>query len=274
MRIERGNSDFYQQNNIREKSIQKNLEKMATGKRINRASDDAAAMAMSQEMEKFNRGYQVASENIQAGISALQISDGGASTVMDMLQRQRELAVQSATGTMTDEQRHALDQEYQGLSAEIDRQSQSTDFNGQQVNDGSGKLSDGSGKVVTGGGGSDVIALPPSDLRLNSLGLSSSSIDSQAKSSQAISDLDAAMRKVSDNRSGHGAVINQLNYAYSQQQNQLVNGTQAQSNIEDLDYAKAVTEQVRDSILFNANNATMGQTHQMARAQLMALLGS
>src|SRR5688500_12212852 len=105
-------------------------ERLATGKRLNRASDDAAAMAVAKEFEKRVRDYRNASENVSAGMSALASADGGSGAINDMLQRQRELAIQSSNGTLNPDQRQAIDKEFQALSQEIDRTSRSSSFNG------------------------------------------------------------------------------------------------------------------------------------------------
>lgn len=248
------------------------LEQLATGKRINRASDDAAGMAVAKEFDKQVRAYRNAAENIQAGMSALNIADGGASSINDMLQRQRELAVQGANGAYGQDQRDAIDKEFQALSQEIDRISKSTDFNGQALLDGSSKLSDGTGNIQAGDGESDSVTLSASDLSLNSLNLASEKLDSPEAALRAMGSIDAAMKKVNDVRSTGGATYNRMEYAYSNNQNQAVNSTQALSNIEDLDFAKALTEKVRNDILSNSQSASISQFNQLSRSHLLALL--
>lgn len=247
------------------------LEQLATGKRINRASDDAAGMAVAREFDKQVRAYRNAAENIQAGMSALNIADGGASTINDMLQRQRELAVQAANGAYGQDQRDAIDKEFQALSQEIDRISKSTDFNGKQLLNGTG-MADGSAKIQAGDGESDSVTLTATDLTLNSLNLASERLDSPEAALRAMGSIEAAMKRVNDARATGGATTNRLEYAYSNNQNQAVNATKALSNIEDLDYAKGLTEKVRNDILSNSQSAAISQFNQLSRSHLLALL--
>lgn len=248
------------------------LEQLATGKRINRASDDAAGLAVAKEFDKQVRAYRNAAENIQAGMSAMNIADGGAATINDMLQRQRELAVQGANGAYGQDQRDAIDKEFQALSQEIDRISKSTDFNGQALLDGSSQLSDGTGKVQAGDGDADSVTLTARDLTLNTLNLASEKLDSPEAALRAMGSIEAAMKKVNDARATGGAMTNRLEYAYSNNQNQAVNATQALSNVEDLDFAKGLTEKVRTDILSNSQSAAISQFNQLSRTHLLALL--
>lgn len=247
-------------------------EQLATGKRINRASDDAAGLAVAKEFEKQIRAYRNAAENIQAGMSAISIGDGGASTISEMLQRQQELAIQSANGAYGQDQRDALDKEFQALSSEIDRISQSTEFNGQKLLNGTGPLADGTGSIQTGDGGGDSVTIHASDLSLNSLSLGSQKLDSPQAALQAMGAIDAAMKKVNDSRADQGSLSNRLDFALSNNQNQAVNATQSLSNVEDLDFAKGLTEKVRTDILSASQSAAMSQFNQLTRSHLLALL--
>jgi flagellin len=273
MRIEKHLQDQIAQKHAQGAKDQgKILEKLATGKRINRASDDAAGMAVAVEFDKQVRAYRNAAENIQAGMSAMNIADGGASTISDMLQRQHELAIQSANGAYNQDQRDAIDKEFQSLSQEIDRVSKSTDFGGQQLLDGSGALADGSGTIRTGDGDSDTVTLSASDLTLNNLNLANEKLDSPAAALRAMGSIDAAMKRVNDMRANEGATANRLDFAMSNAQNQQVNTAQALSNIEDLDYAQGLTAKVSSDLLQNTQQAALAQFNQISHSQLLALL--
>ena len=248
------------------------LEQLSTGKKINRASDDAAGLAMATEFDQQVRAYRNAAENIQAGMSAISIGDAGAGTISDMLQRQQELAVQSANGAYGQDQRDAIDNEFQSLSAEIDRISKSTEFNGQKLLDGTGPLADGTGSIQTGDGASDSVTIHASDLSLNALNLGGQKLDSPQAALQAMSAIDAAMKKVNDSRADQGSLSNRLDYALSNNQTQSVAVTQSLSNVQDLDYAKGLTEKVRTDILSSSQEAAMSQFNQLTRSHLLALL--
>jgi flagellin len=250
----------------------KALEQLSTGKRINRASDDAAGLAVAKEFEKQIRAYRNAAENIQAGMSALSIGDAGAGSISEMLQRQQELAIQSANGAYGQDQRDALDKEFQSLSAEIDRVSKSTEYNGQKLLDGTGPLANGSGTIAAGDGADDSVTIHASDLSLNALNLGTQSLNSPQSALQAMGAIDAAMKKVNDTRADQGSLVNRLDFAYSNNQNQAVNVTQSLSNVEDLDFAKGLTEKVKADILQSSQGAAMTQFNQLTRSHLLALL--
>jgi flagellin len=120
---------LYQNNN----SMTKSLEKLSTGLKINRAQDDAAGLAMSEQMRTQIRALGKAKQNAQDGQAALQIAEGALAEITNMMQRQRELAIQSATGTLTSTERAYLNDEFQALTKEIDRIAKNTDYNGKNV---------------------------------------------------------------------------------------------------------------------------------------------
>jgi flagellin len=246
-------------------------EKLATGKRINRASDDAAGLAVAKEFEKQIRAYRNATENISAGMSALAIADGGSSTINDMLQRQRELAIQSANGTLNPDQRQALDREFQALSAEIDRTSKSSSFNGQNLLDGSSRLSDGSGKLQAGSDGGQQIDMPHTDLSLSSLNLGTERVDTLDRALRAMGAIDSALNRVNESRAAQGGLSNRLEHALNNLGSQMVNTTRGLSNVEDLDMAQGMTEKVRNDILKDSNAAALSHFNQISRSHLLAL---
>ncbi len=272
MRIDKHQGERLSQHwkvNAQEKD--KLLEKLATGKRINRASDDAAGMAMAREFEKQVRAYRSAAENISDGMGALSIADGGSSSIGNMLQRQRELAVQSANGAINEDQRHALDNEFQSLSQEIDRISKSTDFNGQHLLDGNGALAGGSGHIQAGDGTGDSVAMPTSDISLGALNLTSENLTSSDGALKAMTAIDSAMRKVNDTRSTQGGIQNRLEIAAANVGNQIIQSTRGLSNIEDVDFAQAISQKVRTDVLQNTGAAAISQFNQLSRTNLLAL---
>jgi flagellin len=114
-------------------TMTKSLEKLSTGLRINRAQDDAAGLAMSEQMRTQIRGLGKAKQNSQDGVAALQIAEGGLAEITNLLQRQRELAIQAANDTLTSTERRYLDDEFQELTKEIGRISLTTDYNGKNM---------------------------------------------------------------------------------------------------------------------------------------------
>lgn len=272
MRIEKHTGDhFAGQSSKIGQDLARIHENLATGKRINRASDDAAGLAVAKEFEKQIRAYRSATENISAGMSALAIADGGSSTINDMLQRQRELAIQSANGTLNTDQRQALDREFQSLSSEIDRTSKSSSFNGQNLLDGSSALSDGSGRLQAGSDGGQQVEMPHTDLSLGSLNLGSERVDTLDRALRAVNAIDTAMNRVNESRAANGGLSNRLEHALNNLGSQLVNSTKGLSNIEDLDMARGTTEKVRNDILRDSNTAALSHFNQISRSHLLAL---
>ena len=117
-------------------ALSKSLERLSSGYKINHAKDNAAGLAMSRRMNAQIKGLSVAGDNVNDGISIVEIADGAMSEVHDILQRMNELAVKSATGTMTDDDRTMIDEELQALNNEIERIGETTQFNGQNLLDG------------------------------------------------------------------------------------------------------------------------------------------
>ncbi|MBD3344178.1 MAG: flagellin, partial [Chitinivibrionales bacterium] len=131
------------------RKLGKILEKLATAQRINRASDDAAGLSISEQLRTQIRGFKTASNNVADAMSALNIADGTATEASSMVQRQRELALQAQNDTLTDDQRQQIDIEYQQLTEEIDRIAQSSEFNTQDVATGEG-LASGDAQIQVG----------------------------------------------------------------------------------------------------------------------------
>jgi flagellin len=274
MRIGENNSGFGFQWNKVHKDLAKVQEKLSTGKAVNHASDDAAMMAVIQEFDKQVRALSGASQSISYGQNALDISDGGASAITDMLQRQHELALQASSGTLNSDQLSAIDNEYQAISQEINRVAASTEYNGQSLLNGQGPLADGSGKVRVGpgGGADDSIQMASSDLTLPGLGMQGLTLNSQGGAENALRTIEDALNKVTSSRAERGAQSNRLDFAYENSQNQWVQTTRSLSQIQDVDMAQALTEQTRLSLLSQTNAEAISQFNQLSRTHLLGLL--
>ena len=135
MRINHNINSMITQNSLNNngKTVGKSLEKLSTGLRINRSSDDAAGLSVSEQLRSQVRGLGRARSNAQDGIALLQIAEGAANETSDILQRMRELAVQSANDTLTSTDRSYIDQEFTALTDEIDRIANSAQYNGQEL---------------------------------------------------------------------------------------------------------------------------------------------
>lgn len=229
----------HRQLTIGQSATAKNMEKLSSGLRINRAGDDAAGLAISEKMRGQIRGLEQASRNAQDGISLIQTAEGGLNEVHAILQRMRELAVQAANDTNVSEDRSALNDEFGQLIAEIDRIGNNTQFNKQDILKTAQSLD-----IQVGANASQTITLKWEAQLKNSLGedkvdISSQKIDTKANATTAITEIDKAIASVSKSRSLMGAYQNRLEYTINNLNTSSENLTAAESRIRDVDYALA-----------------------------------
>jgi len=259
-----------------DKSMGKSLEKLSTGLRVNRASDDAAGLAVSERLRSQVRGLSRARMNAQDGIALLQIAEGAANEIDAILQRQRELAVQAASDTLTSSDRSYLNVEFTQLNAEIDRIASSAQYNTMTLLDGTGFGAGTAGSVLHIGanaGASNQINISITSISSGSLGVSASgvSVSSQSGATTAISKIDDALNQVNQLRSNLGAYINRLEHAINSISNQEFNTQDAESRIRDVDFAQETTQFTRNQILVQSSTAMLGQANS-APQSVLALL--
>ena len=223
------------------KELNRILEKLSTSIRINSASDDAAGLAISEELTTRIRGYKMASQNIANSISAFTIADGTGRAVSEILQRQRELAAQASNSTLKDSDRVAIDKEFQLLSKEIDRISQSASFNKQGVAAGEG-LASGSAVIQSGPESTDQITMPQIDLRTAITGISEVSLLTLEDAVKAIGTLDEAISSVNTQRSTLGSAVNRLESTVNNLSVAIINTQAAESVIRDQDMAAGLAD--------------------------------
>lgn len=250
------------------KFLSKIYERMATGKKINRASDDAAMMAVAKELQSMTRGFQQSSSNIGDALSALRIAEGAGSEISAMKQRQGELAIQASNGTLKDTDRAALNQEYQQLNEEINRIAESTQFNRQNLTNGGSPLSDGTGQVQSGPNSGDSRTLGEIDFSNLATGDISTINGAQA----AITSSKDELQALTATRAGIGAEMNGLSSAQRNVDNANVNTTEALSRAVDLDYAQASMDKARGDILSQSSTASLGNFNSINKANMNALL--
>lgn len=226
------------------KALLQNYQRLASGQRINRAADDAAGLAIAEALRSDVRQYTKEVENLQSGISASQTADGALETQGDAIQRLRELAVQSSNGTLSDNQRSAINEEAQQLVEQIDSTAQNTDFNGTKVIDGS------QSSVSLGTEGGDQLTLNESTA--SSLGIGGIDLGTQSGAQDAISKLDDALNSVNSNRASIGAQQRGFESAINARETSSNNAAEAESRIRDADVAKLVIEQTRNQILLGS----------------------
>jgi flagellin len=249
--------------------VNRSLERLSSGLRINRSADDPAGLAVSERLRGQMRALEVGARNAADGISLLQTADGGLESMADLLIRLNELTQQAMTGTVTNEQRGFLDAEFQALVDEIDRIAVSMEFNGRNLLDGSG----GSAEVRVGSGAGIGLDLGGS-YTAASLGLDTLSLAGNPASwaEQPLSAIEEALRRVSSGRASFGASQNRLESVIRMLQNQNENLAAADSRIRDVDYAAEVSELTSAQILQQMAVAMLAQA-QRQPSLVLRLLG-
>jgi len=254
-------------------SLNKSLERLSSGLRINGAADDAAGLAISQKMLGQVNGLDQASRNSQDGISLLQTAEGGLNETQNILQRMRELAVQGANDTLTTADRQNIADELNQLSSEIDRISNNTDFNTKKLLDGS--LAAGGLTFQVGANASQTFNVTVATASAAALTVDGGNIEvsDAAAASQTIQNLDDAIAEVSRSRSQLGAYINRLQHTITNLGVQSENISAAKSRISDLDMAREVVSMSKNQILSQSATAMLAQANQSSQGVLSLLRG-
>jgi len=257
----------------------KSLEKLSSGFRVNRAGDDAAGLSISEKMRAQIRGLNMASKNAQDGISLIQTAEGALDEVHAILQRMRELAVQSANDTnMTTVDRQAMQAEINQLLEEISGISTRTQFNTQTLLDGTFKdkvfhigANSGQNMKIT------IDAMTTKGLGISGLkveGLSgkiTGGILTQSGADKAITTINDAINQVSTQRSNLGAIQNRLEHTVKNLDNSAENLQAAESRIRDVDMAKEMMEFTKQTILQQAATAMLAQANNVPQTVLQLL---
>ena len=264
----------HRQLGVNNNAVQKSLEKLSSGLRINRAGDDAAGLAISEKMRSQIRGLEMATKNAQDGISLIQTAEGALTETHAILQRMRELAVQAANDTNNEQDREALQAEIKELIDEIDRIAQNTEFNTKTLLDGSLTSASGAeGPLVfhIGANQGQSISLEIGDMQAAALQVNNLSIEEQASADSAIETLDEAIKTVSEERAKLGAVQNRLEHTINNLGASAENLTAAESRIRDTDMAKEMMNFTKNSILTQAAQAMLAQANQVPQGVLQLL---
>ena len=247
----------------------RSLEKLSSGSRINRAGDDAAGLAISEKLKSHIRSMKQATRNANDGVSMIQVAEGAMNEVSNILTRVRELSIQGASDTIGDVERGFIDKEVQALKNEIQRIGLVTDYNGTKLLDGSTPtievqvgihnkpfedrfVYDGAGLVTT----------------IDALGLGGVATMTKDNSRENLAAIDAAITKVSENRSSLGALQNRL---FSSINNGMIyseNLAAANSRIRDTDMAEETSELTKQNILTQSTISVLGQANSVPQAAL------
>lgn len=252
--------------------LNKILERLSTSMRINHASDDAAGLGISEELNTRIRGFKMATQNIENSLSAFNIADGAGSGISSLLQRQRELTVQAANSTLKDSDRALLDKEYQSLKQEIDRISQSATFNKQGVAAGE-DLASGSAVIQIGPEASDSITMPQIDLRAAITGISDTSVLTLNSAVEALKSLDKAISSVNNQRSTLGSTVNRLESTVNNLSIAIVNTQAAESTIRDQNMAAGLAELTRLQLIQEGGLKAFSRFKTVNSNHIMGLIG-
>jgi len=256
------------------------LQQLSTGLRINRASDDAAGLGISENLTTQVNGTAQANKNAQDGIAALNIAEGAANEVSAILQRMRELAVQTSNDTLTSTERAYSQQEYTALQSEIDRISNATNYNKQDLISSNGAQrfgAVGAGSVLWVDANAvynvDSITITIDTLTSTDLGINAAATDltTQGNSVTAISLIDNAIDSVNKMRGDVGAFVNRLQHAINNLNVSNTNQQAAESQIRDVDFAAETSQFTRDQILTQSATAMLAQANSLPQSVLTLL---
>ena len=258
------------------------MEQLSTGKKINSAGDNAAGLAISSRMTAQIRGLDAAISNANDAVSMLNTAEGALDEISSMLQRMRELAVQSGTGTTSSADRTYMNSEFTALRDEIDRIADNTQWNGQNILDGSAGASVGKSTVAFQVGANEKQTVSTTFGNFNNTtgklsGLASKRLSAATIASAitvasgAIGELDTVIADVSSQRATFGGVSNRLTHAIDNLTNVKTNSEAARSRILDTDYASATSEMARTQIIQQAGTAMLAQANALPQTVLALL---
>ncbi len=248
----------------------KSTEKLSSGYRINRAGDDAAGLSISEKMRSQIRGLDKASSNAQDGISLIQTAEGALNETHSILQRMNELATQAANDTNTSDDRSAIKKEMSQLQAEISRIASTTQFNTKNLLDGTYSRADKALKLQVGALNGQKIQFNISKMSATALGLSNNaiSVNTFTNAGKTMSNVQAAIKKVSEQRSALGAIQNRLEHTIKNLDTTSENTSSAESRIRDTDMAKEMVAYSKNNILMQAGQSMLAQANQQNQGVL------
>jgi flagellin len=253
-------------------NLDKSLEKLASGSRINRAGDDAAGLAISENLRAQIRGVRQAKRNALDGISLIQVSEGGLNEISNMLIRLRELGIQAASDTIGDVERQFVDREYQSLKQEIDRIANVTNYNGVPLLNGRAGIFE----FQVGTHNNPILDRVTyngerADSTLDSLKLGGETVATKQGAQMSLSVVDEALVRINSIRADLGAMQNRLQSTINSLAISDENLSAANSRIKDTDIAEEVSEMTKNNILMNSGISVLGQANNTSSAALKLL---
>ncbi len=245
----------------------RNFARLSSGLRIASAADDAAGLGISERMRSQIRSLGQAGRNTQDGMSVVQTAEGAIGEISNNLNRMRELAIQASTGTLSDEDRAIIDEEFQALDDEIQRTAEQTQFNGLTLLDGTNDLD-----IQIGLDSGQQITINAVDVQSATLDIDGLDVTDSTNAQAALASLDAAINSVNSERGSLGSIQNRLSSAYNTIQATREGLSQAESRIRDVDVAMESADLTRNSILQQAATSMLSQANVQPQLAL-SLLG-
>jgi flagellin len=257
-----------------QRDLDKAMQQLATGKKVNSAADNAAAVSIADNMTSYIRGLDQAVRNANDAISLLQTADGAMVEQSALLQRMREIAVQAVSDTYTATQRDYMDLEYQALEAEVDRIGAQTEWNGTAILDDTGGVaSDGVFVFQVGASATQTFGVSIGDISTTTalVAIAAGDVDTQANAATAITNLDTAIAAVAAQRATIGAGINRLQHAIENLTMISQETSASRSQVQDTDYAEATAALARAQVIQQAGTAMLAQVNQQPSSVLYLL---
>ena len=259
-------NNAYRNLSMNSTSTQKNLEKLSSGYRINRSADDAAGLAISEQMRSKINGLNQATANAQDAVGLIQTAEGALTETHSMLQRMVTLATQSANGTYNSTARSAIQKEVTALDEEIKRIAQKTDYNGIKPLE-----SAGTGLMQVGPTADERLTISYLKMDSSELGVNGLSVSTVSKANSAITKINTAINTVSGYRADLGAAQNRLEHTINNLKVTSENMTAAESRIRDTDMAKEIAAFTKNNILNQAAQSMLAQANQTPQGVLQLL---
>lgn len=276
LRINTNVASINAQRNLRgsNNDMRRAMERLSSGSRINRAGDDAAGLAISENLRAQVRGFQMNSRNAEDGISLVQVAEGGLNETSAILTRLRELGIQASSDTIGADERRFLNVEYSSMLQEIDRIANATEFNKTRLLNGTGMVYDiqvgirndpNVDRIVFDG--------TKASATVEALGLKDLFIDDKTKAQEGLQVIDQAIQRVAAMRADFGALQNRLQATINNLGVSIENLSAANSRIRDADMAQEVAEMTRNNIMLTAGISVLGQANQSTSMALKLLNG-
>jgi len=248
------------------RALSRSFEKISSGKRIARASDDAAGLGVAENLRAAGTSAVVAARNTNDGISVISIAEGATNEVGNILVRMRELAVQSASETLGTSERAYAQTEFAALQSEITRISEVTEFNGTSLTNGTTTSLDV--QVGINATANDQISIAFGDLGTTALGINAASVSTAAGALTALTAIDGAIDDINGYRATYGATENRLNSALNNTESFVETTQAAESNIRDADFGAETSQLAANQILQQAGVSILSQAKQVNQAAL------